>query len=207
MKNLFHASVAILLTIILSACATGTPLPPTELPETSLFGDAHPSPTPLSNDSHPLTTSPSNGSPPPATLTINGTTQTAGVGTYCWRTGTSSTESVEACVDKVGVPTASDPLKASSPVHGTLTLPLNDPPTQLVLTVFPASNANEIKLPDDTGNHRWWSFIEGYVSQLALQTSQEIKQDLQQPGLYVFYVFAVWEGKGDVSYGFLVEVK
>jgi len=113
---------------------------------------------------------------------------------------------MDACVDKVGVPTARNPLSSVSPVTALLTLPLNDPPTQLVLTVFPASNVNEIKSPDITGDHRWWNFIEGYISQLALQTSQEIKQELQ-PGLYVFYVFAVWDGKGDVSYGFLVEVK
>lgn len=158
-------------------------------------------PTPAS-----LFQNPADTSPPPATLTINGATQTAGVGTYCWNTPTSPSESVEACVDKVGVPTAPDPLRSSSPVNGILTLPLNDPPTQLVLSIFPASDVNEIKLPDATGDNRWWNFIEGYTSKLSLQTSQEIHQQLQ-PGLYVFYVFAVWEGKGDVSYGFLVEVK
>jgi hypothetical protein len=185
MKNTIHIPIIVLFIGILSACATvGTP---TSTPDTTVAN-------------------PPDTSPPPATLTINGATQTAGVGTYCWSTTTAPSESVQACVDKIGVPTARDPLTSTSPVMGLLTLPLNDPPTQAVLSVFPASDINEIKLPDDTGENRWWNFIEGFTSILSQQTSQEIKQELQ-PGLYVFYVFVIWEGKGDVSYGFLVEVK
>ncbi|MBK9925579.1 MAG: hypothetical protein IPP66_09835 [Anaerolineales bacterium] len=206
MKKTIRKTFTVLLIAVLSACTTGTPLPPTEPPAESLFGDPQSSATPPSNGSPALAATPSHEAPPPAMLTINGTTQTAGIGTYCWKAATSSANSAEVCVDMVGVPTATEPLKSSLPFSGTLTLPLNDPPTQLVLTVFPASDANEIQLPNDAGNYRWWNFIEGYVSTLALQTSQEIKQDLQ-PGLYVFYVFAVWDGKGDVSYGFLVEAK
>lgn len=204
MKKIISILFGFLLITVLSACDTGISIPPTELPADSLFNGSDPSVTSPSNNSSSPAISSSNEPPPPATLTINGATQTAGIGTYCWSATTTPGESVQACVDKVGVPTALDPLKSSSPVRGTLTLPVNDPPTQLALTVFPASNVNEIKSPDAT--HRWWSFIEGYVSILALQPSQEIKQDLQ-PGMYVFYVFALWEGKGDVSYGFLVEVK
>ena len=47
---------------------------------------------------------------------------------------------------------------------------------------------------------------EGLSRELALETSQEVTLE-QDPGLYVFYVFAVWKGKGDVSYGVLVAVK
>ncbi len=116
MKNKIFILVSVLLVIVLSACATGTPIPPTELPGTSLFNDSPSSATPPSNGSPPLAASPSNDSPPPATLTINGTVQTAGIGTYCWTT--TPGKSAEVCVDKVGVPTAREPLHSSSPVTG-----------------------------------------------------------------------------------------
>ena len=162
---------------LIVGCTAETPtVTPTDLPDTDPLADA----------------------PPPATLEIGGTVQTAGVGTYCW-----SGASVAACVDKIGIPTAPDPLKTSSPVTALLTLPLEQPPTQVSLTIFPAAD-NE--LPDTFGGYRWWSFVEGYISMLEPQTEQDIQAELE-PGLYIFYVFVVWEGKGDVSYGFLVEVE
>jgi len=106
-------------------------------------------------------------------------------------------------VDKVGIPTAQDPLRSSSPVKGRLSLPLAEVPNQLTLSAFQVTSAHE--LPETAGGYRWWTYTEGYTSELSPQTSQEINLELD-PGLYVFYVFAVWEGKGDVSYGFLVEV-
>jgi hypothetical protein len=147
---------------------------------------------------------PSDGSPPPASLEIDGVTQTAGVGTYCWSGQTASGETVNACADMIGIPTDPDPLISSSPVTARLSLPLAESPSQLSLSAFQVSSAHE--LPDTARGYRWWTYAEGFTSQLPLETSQEINLELE-PGLYVFYVFAVWEGKGDVSYGFLVEVK
>ena len=144
---------------------------------------------------------PSDGSPPPASLEIDGTAQMAGVGTYCW-----SSAAAGMCVDKIGLPTIRDPLIATSPVAARLTLPLADIPTQLVFSVFPASEGNEVKLDEGGEEFLYWMPAEGLSRELALETSQEVTLELD-PGLYVFYVFAVWEGKGDVSYGFLVEVK
>jgi hypothetical protein len=149
------------------------------------------------------TQTPSDSTPPPASLEINDTTQIAGIGTYCWSGPTDSGEVVNVCADMIGIPTQHDPLTSSSPVVGLLTLPLAEAPSQLSLSAFEVSRAHE--LPETAQGYRWWSYTEGFTSQLPLQTSQEINVELE-PGLYVFYVFAVWEGKGDVSYGFLVEV-
>jgi predicted small lipoprotein YifL len=150
--------------------------------------------------------SPPDGSPPPATIEINGAIQVAGVGSFCWNSKTSNGASVDMCADKIGLPTLHDPLISSSPVTAHLILPINDPPKQLGLSVFQATADNEVKMDAGTDKFRYWMPAEGVNRELALQTNQEITLELK-PGLYVFYVFAVWEGKGDVSYGFLVEVQ
>jgi len=205
MKKTFHYS-AILITIFLSAC--------TSQPATASVPNINTNPT-VSINTDPTVANPGantevppsnlpDQSPPPATLTINGISQTSGVGTYCWNGTTATGESVNACADKIGIPTAVDPLKANSPVKGQLSLPLIDSPSQLVLTAYQALPA--LELSDKAGGYRWWNFTEGFISPLSLQASQEINIKLDR-GLYVFYVFAVWESKGDVSYGFLVDVK
>lgn len=207
-KNLYSC-IAILIVIFVSACASPV-TPPANTPDIrtnpateNIFPTIEPVTSPSSD---PGTSVPAatDQSPPPATLTINGITQTSGVGTYCWNFKTGNGESVDACADKIGIPTAIDPLKAASPVKGQLTLPLSDPPSQLVLTAYHALPT--LELSEKTGGYRWWNFTEGYISPLSLETSQEINIKLDR-GLYVFYVFAVWDGKGDVSYGFLVNVK
>ncbi|HEU0297194.1 MAG TPA: hypothetical protein VFR47_30920 [Anaerolineales bacterium] len=133
-------------------------------------------------------------------------TQTAGVGSYCWNSKTATGEAVGMCVDKIGLPTVKDPLIAASPVKARLTLPLTDLPTQLGLSIFPATEGKEVKMDGGSEEFSYWMPAEGLNRELVLQTSQEITLELV-PGLYVFYVFAGWEDKGDVSYGFLVEVK
>ena len=51
-----------------------------------------------------------------------------------------------------------------------------------------------------------WSYTDGIKVVLDLQPRQEVKIELE-PGLYVFYISAGWDVKGEVMYGFLVEVK
>ena len=165
---------------------------------TNMEDNVFPTLTPVEN--------PPDGSPPPATLEIDGETQVAGVGSYCWSSPTGAGESVSMCADKIGLPTVSDPLISSSPVTARLILPLDDPLKQLTLSVFQATSSHEVKLEVDTDQFRYWMPGAGTNRELDLQTEQEIVLELD-PGLYVFYVFAVWEDKGDVSYGFLVEVK
>ena len=184
MNRLLNTICSLFVIGSLAACTTA--MPPTQLPST-------PTPTPAAP--------PSDGSPPPASLEIDGATQTAGVGTYCWTSATTGM-----CVDKIGLPTIKDPLIGTSPVKARLTLPLADAPTQLALSVFPASEGNEVKLDGGDEEFLYWMPAEGLSRELALETTQEITLELD-PGLYVFYVFAVWEERGDVSYGFLVDVQ
>ena len=162
--------------------------------------------TPATSNPKPDATAPADGSPLPALLEITGTSQTAGVGTFCWKTQTANGEAVDMCVDKIGLPTVDIPLDSTSPVIARLTLPLNDPPKQLGLSVFRATPENEVKVDTGRNGFRYWIPGEGLNQELGLQTIQDITVDLE-PGLFVFYVFGVWEGKGDVSYGFLVQVK
>jgi hypothetical protein len=178
--NRLHTLFSLLAVGSLTACTAA--ITPTEVP---------PTPTAL----------PTDGSPPPASLEIDGATQTAGVGTYCWTSDTTGM-----CVDKIGLPTTKDPLTTTSPVNARLALPLPEAPTQLQLSVFPATEGNEVKVNGGGEDFLYWMPAEGLNRELALQSSQEITLELDH-GLYVFYVFAVWEEKGDVSYGFLVEVQ
>ena len=175
----------LLLPLILAACTA--PATPTRPPK-------------------PTATTTPDGSPPSALLEIAGVEQTAGIGTYCWPIPAAGGESVAACVDKVGLPTPRDPLIAESPVTARLTLPIEQLPAQLQLSVFPAVDENEVKMDNLPAEFRFWMPAEGVIQELEPQTSQDIQLEIE-PGLYVFYVFGVWEGKGDVSYGFLVEVQ
>ena len=141
--------------------------------------------------------------PPSATLEINGDVQTAGMGSSCWSTKTELGETVDICVDKIGLPTVEEPIITASPVNARLVIAWKDPPKQLELSVFQATARNEINT--ETNKFRYWTPSEGIHRELAPQTRQDITIELE-PGLYVFYIFGVWESKGDASYGFLVEV-
>ncbi len=151
----------------------------------------------------PPTNSSTGRVPESAVLEIDGLSQLAMIGSYCWEYIDEAGEKVNSCLDSVGIPTQKEPLIANTPFTLLLLLPTNDPPAQLSLSVFPASNNNELEV--DT-NHHLWSYVEGQNRELALQTQQEIEMSLE-PGLYVFNVFAVWVSRGDVSYGFLVKVQ
>jgi hypothetical protein len=174
----------LLFTVILTACTA--PATTTQPPEVTV-------------------TNIPDGSPSPALLEIAGVKQTAGIGTYCWNSP-SAGGAMSACIDKVGLPTPQDPLIAKSPMTARLVLPLEEPPSQLQLSIFPAVDENEVRIDALPAEFRFWMPAEGQNQELALQTSQDIDLELE-PGLYVFYVFGVWEDKGDVSYGFLVEVQ
>ena len=103
-------------------------------------------------------------------------------------------------------PTPRDPLLAKDPVIARLTLPLEEPPDLLQLSIFPAVEKNEVKMDDLPAGLRYWMPAEAVNQELAPQASQDIQLNLE-PGLYVFNVFANWNVKGDAFYGFLVEVQ
>jgi len=138
--------------------------------------------------------------PPPATLEINGNLQTSAIGTYCW-----SEEKGGVCADMIGIPTPMEALTISSPVMAHLSLPIDASPTVLLLTVIPVTEKDEMQV--NASSYRWWNFeAEGRRSELPLQSKQDIQVDLD-PGLYVWNIQVWWDQKGDVIYGFLVEVQ
>ena len=139
--------------------------------------------------------------PPPATLNIGGKEQISGIGSYCW------TDTWNAlCADMVGIPTAQEPLIASSPFTAHLRLPLQEPPYELQLDVIRVNHEDQINL--SARGWRWWDIwhlqTKNFI--LPLESEQDIELSLE-PGLYVLSVGAWWTEKGSASYGFLVEVQ
>ena len=144
--------------------------------------------------------------PEPSYLEINGQVQTAEVGSYCWDYTDENGKPVGgACMDSIGISTPIDPLPAESTITAQFSLPYATPPDRLSLHVFPASSENEISLEEGAAL-RLWSYTEGAIRKLDLQPRQQVIIELE-PGLYVFSVSAGWDVKGEVMYGFLVEVK
>lgn len=89
-----------------------------------------------------------------------------------------------------------------SPFKAHLTLPLQETPDELGFSVIRVTDADAPAVND----FRAWSYdLQGTEIQVPLGRESDIDISLE-PGLYVFKVFARWEGKGDVSYGFLVQV-
>jgi len=146
----------------------------------------------------------SGDAPAPSYLVINGHMQTAKVGSYCWDYIDANNEPVGACSDSIGISTPIEPLSAERTISAQFFLPYATAPNILSLGIFTASNENEIPL-EVGADLRLWSYLEGINRELALQPRQEVKLELE-PGLYVFNIWAVWHDKGEVTYGFLVEV-
>ena len=133
--------------------------------------------------------------PPPAILQIQNVEQISAIGTYCW-----SGE----CADMIGIPTPKEAIVTSSPFIATLRLPINAPANSLELRVSRVSDKNELQA--NQSGYRWWEPYLGKFDNLLPEKEQTINLKLKS-GLYVIVVFAQWDQKGDVLYGFLVEVK
>jgi hypothetical protein len=144
--------------------------------------------------------------PIPSYLEINGQVQTAKVGSYCWDYTDENGKPVGgACQDSIGISTPIEPLPAAKTITAQLSLPYATPPNILSLGISAVSSENEILLEEGAGL-RLWEYTEGINRELDLQPRQEVKVELE-PGLYIFNIWAVWDDKGEVTYGFLVEVK
>jgi hypothetical protein len=139
--------------------------------------------------------------PPPAILKIDGKEQISGIGSYCWM-GTWKA----LCVDMIGIPTAQEPLLASSPFTAHLRLPLQEPPYELRLNVVRVKDEDELNF--SARGWRWWNIwsLQGKRFISPLERESDIGLSLE-PGLYVLSIEAWWEEKGSASYGFLVEVQ
>ncbi|MCX9012441.1 MAG: hypothetical protein OIN66_15145 [Candidatus Methanoperedens sp.] len=136
--------------------------------------------------------------PPPATLNIDGKEQISGIGSYCWRDTWRAL-----CVDMIGMPTAYEPLIASSPFTAHLRLPLQESPYELQFNIAQVTEQDEINF--GARDWRWWRTSEGGRFTLPLKPEPDIELSLK-PGLYVLSIYAWWKEEGSVSYGFLVKV-
>lgn len=134
--------------------------------------------------------------PPRATLEINGHKQLAGLGhSFCW---------LGSCQDGPGIRTSTLPLVARPSFLARLRLPLTDLPQSLQLSAMKVPSTD---LPSDQ-EYMSWTYTEAPIDlgELPLQREQDLSLSFE-PGRYVLIVFAKWEDYGDVSYGFLIDVR
>jgi len=143
----------------------------------------------------------SGASPPPAILEIGGNEQIAGIGNNCWKV---EKEKPMLCSDTFSINTPADPLLTRSPFTAHLSLPIQEPPDELGFSSIRVTDDDAI-IEAANGFRAWRWGLQGMEIQVPLERESDINLSLP-PGLYVFNVFAKWEGKGDVSYGFLVQV-
>jgi hypothetical protein len=142
--------------------------------------------------------------PPPAVLTIAGQEQFSGIGTHCWTAPEGTEPSVAICADMIGIPTAEGPLAAVSPFVAAFQLEPEEAPVELVLTVIPVTEEDEMERWSD--GSRSWPYQPGETYTLPLEREPSIELSLE-PGLYVLNLQGWWDAWGDASYGFLVEVQ
>ncbi len=142
--------------------------------------------------------------PPTASLTIvksdYGINSSQGFGSYClkdiW---------IGPCKDNTGILTLQEPLPVGSPFTAHLLLPFEEAPEELQLNVIPVTDKDKLKGGEE---HAWqlWRFQEGKRFVLPLEHEQDIDLSLE-PGLYVLKIGGRWNEKGNLSYGFLLEVQ
>ena len=135
--------------------------------------------------------------PPPALLEIDGNEQIAGIGDSCWKG--------EECADTFSIITPAEPLLTRSPFTAHLHLPLQEPPEELGFSAIRVTDDDALR-NEAVNDFRAWRYgLQGMNIQVPLERESDINLSLE-PGLYVLNVFVKWEDKGDVFYGFLVQV-
>ena len=140
--------------------------------------------------------------PPPALLEIDGNQQSAGIGDSCWKV---ENETYIICADTFSIATPAEPLLTRSPFTAHLRLPLQEPPEELGFSAIRVTDDDAL-LNEAANDFRAWRYgLQGMRIHVPLEHESDINLSLE-PGLYVLKVFVKWEEKGDVSYGFLVQV-
>jgi hypothetical protein len=135
--------------------------------------------------------------PPPALLEIDGNEQIAGIGDSCWKG--------EECADTFSIITPAEPLLTRSPFTAHLRLPLQESPEELGFSAIRVTDDDALR-NEAVNDFRAWRYgLQGMNIQVPLERESDINLSLE-PGLYVLNVFVKWEDKGDVFYGFLVQV-
>ncbi len=143
-------------------------------------------------------------SPQPAQLVIAGQTQLGGVGSYCWTANNAS-----ACVDTIGIPTSGEPLQTEGTFTAQVNFPYREPITDLGFYLVQVTG--EEQMDTEALGYRWWppaGAVEGsqFITLTPPRQNPTAIDLTLDPGLYLFQVFVIYEGLGDVTYGFLVEV-
>jgi len=139
--------------------------------------------------------------PPPAVLDVDGQEQVSGIGSYCW---SDPEEGVAVCADTIGIITPENPMDVPASFTARFQLSPEAEPEELSLRVSPVSTEDEIQ-PSGEG-WRAWSGAPGEVFEMPLERAPEIELNLA-PGMHVLELFARWNDWGDVTYGFLLEVR
>jgi hypothetical protein len=123
-----------------------------------------------------------------ATLQIAGAAPLqGGIGTYCWD---------GFCCDLAGPVTNVDPIPMAPGASFELQFAHGDP-DEVQLTWFAAPES----VPQPQNGFLAWSINPTTGEQL------DGFEAVPEPGVYILSVFALWEGVGDVSYGWYVEVE
>ncbi|MCG2738530.1 MAG: hypothetical protein L6282_19285 [Candidatus Methanoperedenaceae archaeon] len=139
--------------------------------------------------------------PPPAMLKIDGNEQTSGIGDNCWK---EENQTSYLCADTFSINTPAEPLLTRSPFIAHLRLPLQEPPEELDFSAIRVTDDDALN--EAVNDFRAWRYgLQGMEIQVPLERESDINLSLP-PGLYVLKVFVKWKEKGDVSYGFLVQV-
>ncbi len=200
MKNIYTLAASLAVLFAFAACDS-VPEPATTTAEPTIVATAAAIPT---TPTEVITAMPGSipfPKPPPAVLIIDGKEQVAGIGTYCWfidRKGL--------CADYIGIVTPKVPLSIQSPAIATLRLPLTQVPSEISLNAIPVTYANEME-SNSVDSRIWYAQkVNGWELKAALSAEQKVELTLKL-GLYVLSIFTAWQGYGDVSYGFLLEVK
>ena len=145
--------------------------------------------------------------PPPATLEVDSVTQTAGIGSYCWKSEGIISKSL--CADMAGIPTARDPLALTEfPINAQFYFGMELAPDNVTMSVMPVTSGQELVGADNA--HRFWNPGEGWSGSLPPKVSFEYSfqetEFVNGNGLYVILISASWKDWGDASYGFLIQI-
>lgn len=79
------------------------------------------------------------------------------------------------------------------------------PIEDLAIYYFPVTSADA--LSEVGADPIWWPYKDN-MTQIILDPVHTADVELTlPPGLYVLHLFAIWEGQGDGSFGYLVEIR
>ncbi|MBL8062084.1 MAG: hypothetical protein JNK32_03625 [Anaerolineales bacterium] len=145
--------------------------------------------------------------PPVATLEVNGQTQEAGLGSYCW-----TSAGVNTCYDVAGISTPRDGLVLTDfPANAQIQFKTELAPDKVTMLVMPIKQGQELQGTDDF--HRLWKWNSaemwwgaGLPPKIKIEYPFQEGEIGNEDGLYIIRIDASWQGWGDASYGFLIQI-